>query len=196
MKQNPDIAPGHLAVMGTSRGGELALQLGSMYPDIKAVVAYVPANVRYPSCCSRMMTAAWTWRGQSLAFVRPTSHGPIPASGESMAATIQVELTHGPILVIAGEDDGIWSSSTMADAVIHRLRQAHFAYQYQRLLYPHAGHRSGMPQIVPTWTGNVVHQVSGNSENPGGTPEGNAESSLDAIPKVLDFLQQNLAPSK
>jgi hypothetical protein len=28
------------------------------------------------------------------------------------------------------------------------------------------------------------------SENFGGTPEGNAESSLDAIPKVIEFLQQ------
>ena len=193
MKQNPDITPGQLAVMGTSRGGELALQLGSMYPDVKAVVAYVPANVRYPSCCSRMVTSAWTWKGQGLAFARPTSHGPIPMSRESVAATIPVELTHGPILAIGAEDDGIWSSSTMTDAVIHRLQQAHFAYKYERLNYPHAGHRAGMPQIIPTWTGTVVHPVSGQPENPGGTPEGNAESSLDAIPKVLDFLQQNLA---
>jgi hypothetical protein len=27
----------------------------------------------------------------------------------------------------------------------------------------------------------------------GGTPKGNAESSLDAIPKVIDFLQQSLS---
>lgn len=51
MAQRPEVDANRLAVMGTSRGGELALQLGSMYPAIKAVVAYVPANVRYPSCC-------------------------------------------------------------------------------------------------------------------------------------------------
>ena len=69
MKQRPEINPDQLAVMGTSRGGELALQLGSMYPAIKAVVAYVPANVRYPACCGRMMPAAWTWKGLRFSHI-------------------------------------------------------------------------------------------------------------------------------
>jgi dienelactone hydrolase len=51
MTQRPEILGNRLAVMGTSRGGELALQLGSMFPRIGAVRAYVPANVRYPACC-------------------------------------------------------------------------------------------------------------------------------------------------
>jgi len=50
MMHRPEIVPNRIGVLGTSRGGELALQLGSMYPEISAVVAYVPANVRYPSC--------------------------------------------------------------------------------------------------------------------------------------------------
>jgi hypothetical protein len=62
-----------------------------------------------------------------------------------------------------------------------------------RLNYPHAGHRAGNSAIVPTWTGGTVHPLSGQAENFGGTPEGNAQSSLDAIPKVLDFLQQSFA---
>ena len=66
MMQRPEVVPDKIAVMGTSRGGELALQLGSMYPQIHAVVAYVPANVRYPACCGRTMGPAWTWKGQPL----------------------------------------------------------------------------------------------------------------------------------
>ena len=189
MKQSPEVAPGQLAVMGTSRGGELALQLGSMYPDLKAVVAYVPANVRYPSCCGRDFRAAWTWKGQPLAYDLPGRNGP---SG-SVAATIAVENTRGPILVLSGDSDGIWDSSGMTSAVMNRLKQAHFAYATVRLNYPHAGHRAGNSAIVPTWTGGTVHPLSGQAENFGGTPEGNAQSSLDAIPKVLDFLQQSFA---
>ena len=194
MKQSPENNPDKLAVMGTSRGGELALQLGSMYPDIKAVVAYVPANVRYPSCCGRDFRAAWTWKGQGLAFVRPNSRNPVdPSSREAMAAAIPVELTHGPILVVSAEDDGIWPSSSMTESVISRLKQAHFAYTTVRLNYPHAGHRAGNPVIVPTWSSGVTQPLSGEQENYGGNREGNALSSLDAIPKVLDFLQQSLA---
>ena len=53
MAERPEVDGQRLAVMGVSRGGELALQLGSMDPVLKAVVAYVPANVRYPACCGR-----------------------------------------------------------------------------------------------------------------------------------------------
>ena len=186
MMQRPEIAPDQLAVMGTSRGGELALQLGSMYSPIHAVVAYVPANVRYRSCCTGPPAPAWTWLGKGLAYAIPRSTD----FANQTAATIHVELTKGPILVISGQDDGVWPSQSMMEDVMHRLQQAHFAYRFEHLNYPHAGHLAGRPEIVPTWFGQVQHPVSGMSENFGGTPEGNAESSLDAIPKVIEFLQQ------
>jgi hypothetical protein len=39
----------------------------------------------------------------------------------------------------------------------------------------------------------MKHALTGEPEDLGGTPEGNAASSLDAIPKMLDFLQQSLS---
>jgi dienelactone hydrolase len=192
MMQRPEIDPKRIAVMGASRGGELALQLGSMYPQLHAVVAFVPANVRYPSCCDRSFDAAWTWKGQALAYAIPTRSGPLNQAND-LAAEIAVEKTHGPILVIGGEDDGVWASSSMTQAVIDRLKRSHFANAYQRLNYPHAGHRAGNPVIEPTWSSGMKHPLTGESEDLGGTPEGNAASSLDAIPKVLDFLQQSFA---
>ena len=39
----------------------------------------------------------------------------------------------------------------------------------------------------------TTNPTSGREVELGGTPKGNAESSLDAIPKVIDFLQQSLA---
>lgn len=60
------------------------------------------------------------------------------------------------------------------------------------LIYPHAGHRSGLPDIAPTWASGVTQRISGRSEEFGGSPEGNAESSLHATPRVLDFLASNL----
>ena len=194
MMQRPEILPERIAVMGTSRGGELALQLGSMYPQIKAVVAYVPANVRNPACCgSTHVPYAWTWQGQPLAFATPWARGRNEAM--ELRAAIPVENTHGPILVISGQDDGVWESTRMANAVVNRLKTSHFYYSYEHLKYPHAGHRAGRPEIVPTWHGAVRNPTSGREENLGGNAQGDAQSSLDAISKVLEFLRISLGDS-
>jgi dienelactone hydrolase len=193
MMKRPEIQPDHLAVMGSSRGGELALQLGSMYAPIHAVVAYVPANVRFPSCCGLThVSYAWTWKGQPLAFL------PLRRSKQTalaMEAAIHVEATAGPILVISGEDDHIWDSSEMADSVIARLKREHFTYNFEHLKYPHAGHSAGHPDIVPAWHGAIRHPVSGNEIHLGGSPAGDAASARDAGPKVLEFLRQALSGS-
>lgn len=190
MMRRAEISSEKLAVVGTSRGGELALQLGSMFPEIKAVVAYVPANVRIAACCGdTRVPYAWTWQGQPLAFVRPREIG---NSFLETRAAIAVEHTRGPILLISGNDDGVWRSTEMSEAVVRRLKEEHFAYSYQALEYPHAGHRAGRPEIVPTWHGSITNPTSGREEDLGGNPKGDAESSLDAIPKVLEFLRQSL----
>jgi len=191
MMQRPEIAPERIGVMGTSRGGELALQLGSMYPQLKAVVAYVPANVRFAACCGgTAVPFAWTWKGQPLTYVMPRMADSAQAE---MAAGIAVEHTHGAILLIGAEDDGVWHSSLMTQALADRLHRDHFAYDIELLKYPHAGHRAGRPEIVPTWHGKTRHPVSGREMDLGGSWQGDAASSIDAIPKVLKFLDDELA---
>lgn len=190
MMQRPEVAAERIGVMGTSRGGELALQLASMYPQLKAVVAYVPANVRYPACCGgTAVPYAWTWKGQPLTYALPRTAGSPQAE---MTAGIAVEHTHGPILLIGAEDDGVWHSSSMTVAMADRLRREHFSYKVEVLKYAHAGHRAGRPEIVPTWHGKMRHPVSGREMDLGGSAKGDAESSIDAIPKVLNFLNDAL----
>lgn len=192
MRKRPEIQPDRIAVMGTSRGGELALQLGSMYPLIAAVVAYVPANVRWPACCGgTSVPYAWTLHGRPLAYYAARGQG-FANPAATMEAAMAVEHTHGPVLLISGEDDGVWASSPMAKAVVERLKDSHFPYPVEHLDYPHAGHRAGRPEIIPMWHGTLRHPVSGKEMDPGGTPKGDAESTLDAIPKVLDFLRSSL----
>jgi len=194
MAQRPEIAGSHVAVMGTSRGGELALQLGSMFPAFGAVVAYVPANVRYPACCgATRVPYAWTWGGRPLAFLMPRFAGNAAMARD---AAIEVERTHGPVLMISGEDDHLWHSSEMADAVVARLKRSHFAYSFENLKYPHAGHSSGRPGIQPAWHAPMRHPISGRINDLGGSAKGDAESSLDSMPKVLEFLRKNLAEGK
>jgi dienelactone hydrolase len=186
LKEQPNVSPEQIGVVGTSRGGELALQLGAVYPEIHAVVAYVPANVRYPACCGRAVfgRAAWTVGSQALAF----SSSPQGIDTDPRAL-IRVEKTRGPILMISGGEDGVWESKRMASTAMERLKSAHFEFATEHLSYPHAGHRAGLAKIIPTWTGEVHQPVSGAEMRYGGTPEGNALSSADAGPKVLEFLR-------
>ena len=194
MNQRPEILAGKLAVSGNSRGGELALQLGSMFPAIRAVVAYVPSNTRRPACCGgNTVPYAWTWRGQPLPYL-PLGFGlQSPLAGQ---AAIEVEKTNGPILMISGEEDGVWRSWLMADMVVSRLKAAHFPYGVQHLKYAHAGHSAGRPDITPAWHQGVRQPLSGREMNLGGSPRGDAESSMDAMPKVLEFLRKSLSDTK
>ena len=189
MSQRTEVAGDRFAVMGTSRGGELALQLGSMFPRISAVVAYVPANVRYAACCRGDGAPAWIWQGRALPYLIPRA-GRMGAAVE--AAAIEVERTRGPILMISGEDDHLWRSWEMADEVVARLKRAHFSFSFENLKYPHAGHFAGRPEIMPAWHGRVRNPTSGRENDLGGSPKGDAESSIDSMPKVLEFLRRGL----
>ena len=189
MAQRPEISGDRFAVMGGSRGGELALLLGSLFPHISAVVAYVPSNVRVAACCRNSGGPAWTWGGRALPYAIPGGRR-LP---EVLArAAIEVEKTQGPILMISGQDDHVWPSSEMADDVVSRLKHSHFAYSFENLKYPHAGHYTGRPDIIPAWHGRVRNPTSGKEVDTGGSPKGDAESSLDSISKVLEFLKRAL----
>ncbi len=111
----------------------------------------------------------------------------------AMRAVIDVEQTKGPILLISGNHDHVWDSSSMADSIVARLKQARFSYSVEHLKYAGAGHGAGRPELVPSWQGATRNPTSGREVERGGTPKGNAESSLDAIPKVLAFLKESLA---
>ncbi|MGA2130970.1 MAG: acyl-CoA thioesterase/bile acid-CoA:amino acid N-acyltransferase family protein [Bryobacteraceae bacterium] len=196
MTQRPEIAPDRIAVMGTSRGGELALQLGSMYPTFKAVVAYSPADVRYPACCGlTSVPYAWTWHGNPLAYALLRRGGERDPE-TALQGAIEVERTQGPILLLSGNADGIWESTGMANAIVARLERHHFTYQVEHLSYPHAGHQAGHPEIVPAWVGESRNPMSGRDRHPGGSPKGNFESSLDAGPRVIAFLQRSLSATR
>ncbi|MSQ37243.1 MAG: hypothetical protein EXR61_02875 [Chloroflexi bacterium] len=212
----PNADTGRLAVMGTSRGGELALLLGATFPRVRAVVAYAPSALVYGSIrrtAGRGIDSAWTYHGEPVPWFRPThppaAGAPAPRpSGEPFALTpgfiaglsdeaavgralIPVERIRGPVLLISGRDDEMWPSWRYGEMVMERLSRNAHPYRDEHLSYPDCGHLVGFP-YVPTTVTSSVHPVTRDLFAFGGTPPGQARARERSWPRVLRFLRESL----
>lgn len=146
--RNPRVNKGKIAIIGGSRGGDLALLIGSYYPDIKCIIALVPSHVSFPGHTSNFSTSAWTYEGKELPFV-PVNQEAIPflikrdlrGAFEEMLkdtvaeqkALIKVENIQGPILFLSATNDEICPSTPMSDKMAARLKISRFKYHYEHL---------------------------------------------------------------
>ncbi|MFC7081166.1 acyl-CoA thioesterase/bile acid-CoA:amino acid N-acyltransferase family protein [Halorussus caseinilyticus] len=209
-----------VGVMGWSRGGELALLLGSRLPEITTVVAYAPSSVVYQGIPEGFESAgsAWTSGGEPLDYVpydfsmrfilslfgrwirgkplglRPTyESGYESASEETIAdAAIPVEETGGPVLLVTGDDDQMWNAAAHADRVVERLDARGYDHEYDHLTYEGAGHGIGVP-YHPTTEKDVSDTFLPRLPlDLGGTPEATAAADADSWERVLDVLNRGL----
>ncbi len=176
-----------IGVIGSSRGGELALLLGATFSDLKAIVGYAPNSfaVRGVTNSGGVDRPAWTYQGNPLPFAIAGNM----ASFE--AAAIPVEKISGSILLISGKDDGVWPSTEASEIAIERLTERNHPFTYEHFSYEDAGHAIGVPH-VPTTVTQFVHPVTGTVLELGGTASGNAFASADSWKHLLEFLENNL----
>ncbi|MBD8526411.1 acyl-CoA thioester hydrolase/BAAT C-terminal domain-containing protein [Pseudomarimonas arenosa] len=145
---DPRIESRCIALIGGSKGAELALALGSRYPDVDAVVGIVPASVVFAAHTPVMTTSSWTDRGAPLPFVPvpwsatlPLLSGDLRAAFEIMMADqtawnlaqIPAENLRGPLLLVSATEDEMWPSQAMAEQIMQRLDAHGFAYTAQHL---------------------------------------------------------------
>ena len=171
-----------IGVIGVSRGGELALLLGATYPEITAVVGYVPSSVVIGGISSTNPgeKSAWTLNGTPIPFATSWE--------TSEENTIPVEQINGPILLISGKDDQIWPSSVLSEIAMDRLRENDHPYPYEHLSYEEAGHIIGLP-YWPTTGWGIINPLTGELFNTGGTPQSDAAASADSWQRLLAFLE-------
>jgi dienelactone hydrolase len=220
MRAQPWLRDHFLAVWGESRGGELALLLGATFAEINAVIAWAPSGVVFWALGlaepgDTRPRAAWTFRGKPLPYLqennasmepspavepeRPVAFAPFYLSQLRDAraverATIPVEKTRGPILLVSGTDDQMWPSSALADIATRRLEAHHHPYPFRHLKYKGAGHLILVPG-GPRTTRTLRLQVEGMSGrllSQGGTPKADAEAGVDAWRSLLEFLEANI----
>lgn len=164
-------------VIGHSRGGELALLLGTRYPAISAVISYVGSGLSMPSPNDPTIPA-WTWQGS------PVPNYYDPASWND--AAIPVEQIAGPVLLFSGDADRLWPSATLSQLALDRLVANGHPYLDAHHRYPDAGHLIQSP-YVPTG-GPELTQF-------GGTAAGMAAANADSWPRVVALLQTWLPPA-
>ena len=184
------VDPERIGILGVSRGAELALLLASSIPRLHAVVAYMPSSVVISGCCSGRGEPAWTVGGRPVVYVPPRMQGDF---AERSRAAIRVEQINGAVLLISGKEDEVWPSDSMSVEIMDRLRRNHFAHPFLHLSYDHAGHGIGRPYEPTVDVNNVRHPLTGRLMRLGGTPAGTAHARADSWPKVLTFLDENLA---
>jgi uncharacterized protein len=146
--QNPIINKKKIAVIGGSRGGDLALLIGAYFKDIKAVIAIVPSNVAFSGNTNHFTTSSWIYKGKELPFV-PVSDEAVPAlmkhdlrsafeimlkdSIAAQKAMIRVEKINGPILFMSATKDEVCPSTPMCEKMMARLKNSKFKYHYEHI---------------------------------------------------------------
>ena len=143
--RQPGVDPARIVVLGTSRGGEAALLVGSAFPALVAgVVSYVGSSVVNPS--PNLPTAAWTLGGKPMPTIVRDEFG--NTRPRDPAAEIAVERIDGPVLLVSGVSDELWPSAAYAIAIVDRRKAAGLATTSLTGLY--AGHSVGigLPNIA------------------------------------------------
>lgn len=144
--KNRKINKKKIAIIGGSRGADLALLLGSYYKDINCVVSIVGSNAVFPGHTTHYSTSCWTYQNKELPFV-PVNEEALPflmkrdlrGTFDAMLkdtiavgkATIKIENIKGPVFLLSATKDEICPSKLMAEMMMERLKSNNFKYHYE-----------------------------------------------------------------
>jgi esterase/lipase len=169
--KNPNINENCIAIIGVSKGAELALLLASYYPEYKAVVALSPSNVNFTSTTNPMIkisfpmvmnTSSFSMNGKALPFVPASWKAKLKGfSGDFLGfyeemltnisavelAAIKVENINGGIFLVSGKNDDLWPSTAMSEMMMERLELNNFSHHFEHIEFD-GDHYSWGPSMV------------------------------------------------
>ncbi|OSZ64541.1 hypothetical protein CAP39_13395 [Sphingomonas sp. IBVSS1] len=191
-----------IGLWGVSKGAEFALIAASRLAWVQAVVAVVPSDVVWEGWGRPgPATSSFSWEGKPLPFVpylgveqefsrvargermemrRPHVAGRAANPERVPAARIRVEEYAGALLLIGGDDDRVWPSGPMAQAVADTRAAA--GRSTALLRFADAGHALAGPGTDPV----------GIMQANGGTLAGIAQARSTAWAATIAFLRRQL----
>jgi len=206
LRDQKAVTGSEIGVFGFSRGGSLALLLGSRSDAIGAIAGWVPSGVVWEGLYADRTpadTSAWSIDGEPLPYLETadanTGSSPAPplpyyepalaaASDDVLAAaTIPVEKASAPIFLASATDDMVWPSTALSERVIERLDAKDYSYEYGHDAHTGAGHYIRLPYIPTAGTVESEYIVYGGSQ------EANARASSGAWFETLSFFQEALS---
>jgi dipeptidyl aminopeptidase/acylaminoacyl peptidase len=147
--KHPQIDENKIALMGGSRGGELALNLASRFKYFNAVIGLSTSNVSFPAITWSANTSSWTFNDEEVAYVpapfktiSPALKGDLYTAHSMMLedkpavknAKIKVEDINGPILIISGKKDEQWPATEMSNQLMERLKEKNFEFHKEHVV--------------------------------------------------------------
>ena len=189
-----DIDADAIAVMGDSKGAEMALAAASYLGGFAAVAVTVPSDVIWEGwgAGAEGERSSFSLNGEPLAFVpyegmretlrrqaqgervnirRPHDEGRAANPEAVEAARIPVERIDAPVYVLGGLNDQTWASGEMALSIAEAREAA--GLPTEALVFGEAGHGLGGPPTRPS------------------DPD-TAAANAEAFPVLLDFLDAAL----
>jgi len=146
--KNPLIDSSRIALIGGSKGAELALLMASYFPDIKCVVGIVPGYAVFPALTLSASTSSWTYKGEEVPYV-PMPWAAVPAAMKRdlrsafsimiedkkavEQARIKIENINGPILLLSATKDEMWPSTEMSEEMMIQLKSRNFKHTYKHV---------------------------------------------------------------
>jgi dienelactone hydrolase len=199
LRDQKEVDPQRVAVVGHSKGAEAALLVGTRHRDLKAVIASAPSSAVWPGINWSKLKAesSWTSSGRPLAALpygsvfsafrgigRLYTEG-LKHSRKHPKTAIEIERIRTPVLLVCGERDTLWPACRMSRQLKARADDAG-GPEIRILAYERAGHRAFGPALATDDPG--FERLGGW----GGTPAANNAAHADGWPKVVNFLQSHL----
>lgn len=212
LKEQPEVAPDKIILMGASKNAELALVIASIFPElVGGVVAYAPSSVSWANRVlpfnSNELKPSWKYQGVDIPYVPMDKivgndsdkietlqywKNGLAKTKEVAQASIEVEKINGPILLLSGKEDKVWPSALMANLIEDRIKKSNFTHSFQNIQYEKAGHLiSSNPEGNSDFrTGEMNIDGKDYEFEYGGTNEGDTKAKQDAKVKVFDFIEK------
>lgn len=210
--EQAEVDPDKIILMGASRNAELALVIGSKFPDlVSGVIAFAPSSISWPNAVlpfnSDVLKASWTYKGQAIPYLPmnkikgtdspkieslPYWMAALEKVAEYPASIIPVEKIGGPILLLSGKEDKIWPSAMMSDMIEERLLALAFPHDIENVQFEDAGHliSRNLATISAGRTGQMMIEGKAYEFEYGGTIEGDKSAIITSWEKILAFLKK------